>query len=125
MQTSAPDVLAAGDCVETWHRILGRPTYLPLGTTAHKQGRVAGDNAAGGSAEFAGSLGTQVVKVFDLAAARTGLRDVDARQGGFDPLTVEAEDWDHNAYYPDARRLRLRLTGDRGNGETAWCSDRW
>jgi NADPH-dependent 2,4-dienoyl-CoA reductase/sulfur reductase-like enzyme len=58
--------------------LLDRPTYLPLGTTAHKQGRVAGETAAGGDREFAGSLGTQVVKVFDLAVARTGLRDPDA-----------------------------------------------
>jgi hypothetical protein len=42
MRTNLPDVLAAGDCVETWHRLLQEPTYLPLGTTAHKQGRVAG-----------------------------------------------------------------------------------
>ena len=53
-------------------------TYLPLGTTAHKQGRVAGENAVGGEATFAGSLGTQVVKVFDLVAARTGVRDHEA-----------------------------------------------
>ena len=55
-------------------------TYLPLGTTAHKQGRVAGENAIGGRARFAGSLGTQVVKVFDLVAARTGLRDHEAER---------------------------------------------
>ena len=73
MRTSLPDVLAAGDCVITRHRLLG-VTYLPLGTTAHKQGRVAGENAVGGNREFAGSLGTQVVKIFDQAAARTGLR---------------------------------------------------
>ena len=71
-------VWAAGDCVVTHHRLLGL-TYLPLGTTAHKQGRVAGENALGGSARFAGSLGTQVVKVFDLVAARTGLRDTTRR----------------------------------------------
>lgn len=73
MRTSVPDVLAAGDCVETWHRILEKSTYLPLGTTAHKQGRVAGENAVGGNREFQGSVGTQVVKVFELAVARTGL----------------------------------------------------
>lgn len=116
MHTSVPDVFAAGDCVETWHRILKWPAYLPLGTTAHKQGRVAGENAVGGSVEFAGSLGTQVVKVFDLAVARTGLRDVDAREGGFDPRTVEIEEWDHKIYYPDARRLQIRVTGDRRTG---------
>ncbi len=71
MRTGLPDVYAAGDCVVTWHRLLGE-TYLPLGTTAHKQGRVAGENACGGNREFAGSLGTQVVKIFDQAAARTG-----------------------------------------------------
>jgi len=74
MHTSLPDVFAAGDCVVTRHRLLG-DTYLPLGTTAHKQGRVAGENALGGNRQFAGSLGTQVVKIFDQAAARTGLRD--------------------------------------------------
>ena len=84
MRTSLPDILAAGDCVETYHRLLDRPAYLPLGTTAHKQGRVAGETALGGTATFAGSLGTQVVKVFELAVARTGLRDPDAREAGFD-----------------------------------------
>jgi NADPH-dependent 2,4-dienoyl-CoA reductase/sulfur reductase-like enzyme len=59
--TSVPGVFAAGDCVVTHHRLLSK-TYLPLGTTAHKQGRVAGENALGGQREFAGSLGTQVVK---------------------------------------------------------------
>jgi NADPH-dependent 2,4-dienoyl-CoA reductase/sulfur reductase-like enzyme len=58
MGTNLSDVLAAGDCVETWHRLLQAPTYLPLGTTAHKQGRIAGETAVGGTAEFAGSLGT-------------------------------------------------------------------
>ncbi len=56
MRTNLPHVFAAGDCVVTHHRLLGA-TYLPLGTTAHKQGRVAGENALGGNREFAGSLG--------------------------------------------------------------------
>ena len=87
MRTGLPDVYAAGDCVVTHHRLLGE-TYLPLGTTAHKQGRVAGENAVGGNREFAGSLGTQVVKIFDQVAARTGLRDHEAEAAGFDPVTV-------------------------------------
>jgi NADPH-dependent 2,4-dienoyl-CoA reductase/sulfur reductase-like enzyme len=70
MATGLPDVFAAGDCVTTHHLLLGE-TYLPLGTTDHKQGRVAGENALGGNRIFAGSLGTQVVKAFDLVAART------------------------------------------------------
>ena len=82
MYTNLPDVFAAGDFVITHHRLLGE-TYLPLGTTAHKQGRVAGENALGGNRQFAGSLGTQVVKIFDQAAARTGLRYHEAAAAGF------------------------------------------
>src|SRR5689334_19544106 len=89
MRTGLPDIFAAGDCVITHHRLLGE-TYLPLGTTAHKQGRVAGENALGGTREFAGSLGTQVVKIFGQAAARTGLRDHEAA-AGFDPVTTETQ----------------------------------
>jgi NADPH-dependent 2,4-dienoyl-CoA reductase/sulfur reductase-like enzyme len=95
MRTNLPDVLAAGDCVETWYRLLDRPAYLPLGTIAHKQGRVAGETAVGGDREFAGSLGTQVVKVFELAVARTGLREPDAREAGFEPVTVGSVQFDH------------------------------
>jgi NADPH-dependent 2,4-dienoyl-CoA reductase/sulfur reductase-like enzyme len=115
MRTNLPDVFAAGDCVITHHRLLG-DSYLPLGTTANKQGRIAGENALGGSREFAGSLGTQVVKIFDQVAARTGLRDHEAVAGGFDPLTVESEADDHKAYYPGSHRIRMRVTGDRATG---------
>jgi NADPH-dependent 2,4-dienoyl-CoA reductase/sulfur reductase-like enzyme len=117
MRTNLPDVLAAGDCVETWHRLLGRPAYLPLGTTAHKQGRIAGETAVGGDREFAGSLGTQVVKVFELAVARTGLRDQEAAAAGLEPVTVGSVQFDHKAYYPGAHQLHLRLTGDRTSGQ--------
>jgi NADPH-dependent 2,4-dienoyl-CoA reductase/sulfur reductase-like enzyme len=115
MRTNLADVLAAGDCVITHHRLLGQ-TYLPLGTTAHKQGRVAGENALGGNREFAGSLGTQVVKIFDQAAARTGLRDHEAQAAGFDPVTVASGADDHKAYYPGSHRITMRLTGDRATG---------
>jgi NADPH-dependent 2,4-dienoyl-CoA reductase/sulfur reductase-like enzyme len=113
MRTNLPDVYAAGDCVITHHRLLG-VTYLPLGTTAHKQGRVAGENALGGNRAFAGSLGTQVVKIFDQAAARTGLRDHEAAE--FDPVTVETQADDHKAYYPGSHRITIRVTGDRTTG---------
>jgi NADPH-dependent 2,4-dienoyl-CoA reductase/sulfur reductase-like enzyme/protein-tyrosine-phosphatase len=116
MHTNLPDILAAGDCVETWHRLLQKPSYLPLGTTAHKQGRVAAETALGGTATFAGSIGTQVVKVFELAVARTGLRDPDAQAAGFDPVTVGSVEFDHKAYYPGAHQLHLRITGDRTSG---------
>jgi NADPH-dependent 2,4-dienoyl-CoA reductase/sulfur reductase-like enzyme len=116
MRTNLPDVFAAGDCVVTHHRLLGQ-TYLPLGTTAHKQGRVAGENALGGNRQFAGSLGTQVVKIFDQAAARTGLRDHEATAAGFDPVTIGSGADDHKAYYPRSHRIAMRVTGDRATGQ--------
>ncbi len=116
MQTGVPHIFAAGDCVQTWHRVLGQYQYLPLGTTAHKQGYAAGENAAGGDAVFQGSLGTQAVKIFDLVAARTGLRDSEAKAAGFAPLTIGYAAWDHKAYYPGAGRLGIRITGDRETG---------
>lgn len=116
MATEKADIWAAGDCVQTWHRMLERHVYMPLGTTAHKQGRVAGENMLGGDCEFQGSLGTQVVKVLDQVAARTGLREIEAAEAGFDPLTVSLTSWDHKVYYPGAKELRIRLTGDRPTG---------
>jgi NADPH-dependent 2,4-dienoyl-CoA reductase/sulfur reductase-like enzyme len=115
MRTNLPDVFAAGDCVVTHHRLLGE-TYLPLGTTAHKQGRVAGENALGGDREFAGSLGTQVVKVFDQVVARSGLRHAEAAAAGFDPVTTKSVADDHKAYYPGSHRITMRVTGDRATG---------
>ncbi|MFC6155586.1 FAD-dependent oxidoreductase [Kribbella jiaozuonensis] len=114
MRTNVPDVWAAGDCVHTHHALLDEPTYLPLGTTAHKQGRVAGENAAGGQKEFAGIVGTQVVRVFDRVVAATGLREVEA--AGYSPLTVQTTADDHKRYYPGATPIQIRLTGDRDTG---------
>ena len=117
MKTCIPDIYAAGDCAETYHRLLGKNTYLPLGTTAHKQGRVAGENAVGGNREYAGTLGTQSVKIFNLVAARTGLKDDEALKEGFSPLSVDIETWDHKVYYPHAKKMRIRITGDRKTGK--------
>jgi NADPH-dependent 2,4-dienoyl-CoA reductase/sulfur reductase-like enzyme len=116
MRTGLPHVFSAGDGVVTHHRLLG-PTYLPLGTTAHKQGRVAGENALGGNARFAGSLGTQVVKVFDLVAARTGLREHEASSVGYAPVSSMAIADDHKAYYPGAQPISIRITGDQETGQ--------
>lgn len=115
MRTNVADIFAAGDCVETRHRLLTQSTYIPLGTIAHKQGRIAGENAVGGDREFGGSLGTQAVKIFDLVAGRTGLRDCEALAAGLKPLTVETEMWDHKAYYPGAHKLWVRITAELGS----------
>lgn len=116
MRTNLPDVYAAGDCAETYHAILEAPTYLPLGTTAHKQGRIAGANAADHRQEFAGVVGTQVVRVFERVAAATGLRDQAACEAGFTPVTIGTVADDHKRYYPGATPIHIRVTGDAATG---------
>jgi NADPH-dependent 2,4-dienoyl-CoA reductase/sulfur reductase-like enzyme len=115
MRTNLPNVYAAGDCAVTHHQLLGT-TYLPLGTTAHKQGRIAAENMLGREREFAGSLGTQVVKVFELVIARTGLRDPEAVAADFEPLTVASQADDHKAYYPGSHPIQMRYTADQRDG---------
>ncbi len=73
MRTSDPDVYAAGDCAEVTHMVSGRPTFVPLGSTAAKQARVAAVAMCGGEDAFPGVLGTTVCKVFDYTMARSGL----------------------------------------------------
>ena len=112
METNRLDIYAAGDCAETYHCLLNKNMFLPLGTTAHKQGRIAGENAVGGNNKFAGSLGTQSVKIFELVAARTGLKDDEALSEGLEPVTSDFETWDHKVYYPGAKKIHIRMTGD-------------
>ncbi len=114
MQTSLSDIYAAGDLVETEHRLLGS-VYQPLGTTSHKQGRVAGANMVGQTAKFAGITGTQVLRVFDKVVARTGLNQVELTQTGFAPITITTELDDHKAYMTNAKKMTIRLTADKNN----------
>lgn len=112
METGIDGILAAGDCVITHHQLLGE-SYLPLGTTAHKQGRIAGEVALGHTThEFRGVVGTQVVKVFDQVVARTGLTESEARETGLDPFTITTNLDDHKRYYPGAQTITIRLSGD-------------
>ena len=115
MRTGLPDVYAAGDCVVTHHRLLGE-TYLPLGTTAHKQGRVAGENALGGNRAVRRQPrhpGRQ-----DLRPRRRPHRPARPRshRRRVHPVTITAEADDHKAYYPGSHRITMRVTGDRATG---------
>jgi NADPH-dependent 2,4-dienoyl-CoA reductase/sulfur reductase-like enzyme len=114
-QTNLPGIYAAGDCVETINRVTGSPTYLPLGTTANKQGRVAGENAAGGNVTFPGIVGTLVTKVFELEVAKTGLSYSAARAAGFQPEMVKI-DSRSQARYMKGKPLRVVLIVDRPSG---------
>ncbi|MEU7755512.1 FAD-dependent oxidoreductase [Micromonospora sp. NPDC049171] len=110
------DVWAAGDCVETLHRVSGMPVHVPLGTHANKQGRAAGINIGGGYATFAGVIGTAVTKVCDLEVGRTGLREQEATLAGFDFVSVIAESTNRAGYYPGARPMTVKLIAERPSG---------
>jgi NADPH-dependent 2,4-dienoyl-CoA reductase/sulfur reductase-like enzyme len=112
MRTNLPGVFAAGDCAEALHLVTGQPAFIPLGSTANKQGRVAGTNAAGGNAEFGGVVGTMVVRAFDLAVARTGLTVDQAAAEGFTPRgkLIQAKDISH--YFPGAADMHVKLVID-------------
>ncbi|MGB6544709.1 MAG: FAD-dependent oxidoreductase [Candidatus Acidiferrales bacterium] len=88
MRTNVNGIYAAGDCTEVQHLVAGAAAYIPLGTTANKQGRVAGENAAGGRARFPGVVGTLITKVFELEIGKTGLSVEQARGYGFDAGSV-------------------------------------
>lgn len=110
------DVWAAGDCVETIHRISGRPVHVPLGTHANKQGRVAGIDIGGGYATFPGVIGTAVTKVCELEVAMTGLNSAEAAAAGFATVTASIESTNRAGYYPDACSMTVKLIAERRTG---------
>ena len=114
-RTSTANVFAAGDCCETLHRVSGRRVWFPLAQPAMRQGWVAGANAAGASPEarFAGIVGTNAVKVFNLEVARTGLSLEEARAEGFDASSREDESASRAGYYPDGAKILTRIVFDK------------
>jgi NADPH-dependent 2,4-dienoyl-CoA reductase/sulfur reductase-like enzyme len=116
METNIPGIFAAGDCVETIDRVSGQPIWMPLGDIANLQGRVAGENAAGGNANFPGVFGTAIFKTFNLNVAMTGLSEQAARAQGFDPVSVLMKRGDRARYYPGGQGLNLKLIADRRDG---------
>ncbi|MEP7181854.1 MAG: FAD-dependent oxidoreductase [Betaproteobacteria bacterium] len=116
LRTDTPHVWAAGDCVESRHRITGRSVVVALGTHANKQGRVAGTNIAGGDAAFAGVLGTAITKFRNLEIGRTGLTEREAEAAGFDAVGVTTEASSRAHYYPGAQPMLIKIVGERGTG---------
>ena len=113
MCTSDEDIYAAGDCVQCVNMITGKPCFVPLGSTANKQGRVAAVNICGGEDTFPGVLGSSVCKVFDYCAARTGLTEVAARKAGYNVETAMSPAPDKAHFMPEAKTLMLKLIVDK------------
>lgn len=113
MQTQDPNVFAAGDCVESRNVVTGKPVLVPMGSAANKQGRAAGANAMGRRMAVKGFTGTVIVKVFDLAVAKTGITEKEAVGAGFSPQVTYILSGDHAGYYPGAATVRIKTVWDR------------
>ncbi len=109
MQTSEADVFAAGDCASVWHKLLQRPVYLPLGTYANKQGRLAGDALLRLPASYTRALGTVMLRVMGLEFAKTGLTEAEAKTAGISAKSVTVRAYSHPHYYPGACEIVFKL----------------
>jgi len=116
METSVEGVYAAGDCAETTHLITGNRTWIPLGSTANKQGRVVGANVCGGNAIFPGVMGTTIFKAFDFNVAKTGLSMREAEKEGFHPVQAIVRGYGQAHYYPGERESVLKVIADKETG---------
>ncbi len=113
MQTSVVDVYAVGDCAETTHLVTGKQVYIPLGSTANKQGRVVANNICGIKDSFPGVLGSTTCKFFDFNIGKTGLSEKEAKAVGFDAVTCLAPSPDRAHFMPEAKLLYLKMIADR------------
>jgi NADPH-dependent 2,4-dienoyl-CoA reductase/sulfur reductase-like enzyme len=116
MRTNIPDIFAAGDCATARNYITNKDTYVPLGTTANKQGRVAGENVAGGNTRFRGIAGSAITKVFDLFIGKTGLTSEEGIRNGFDPVEEVIESITRAGYYPGNKPIWIKIVADRKSG---------
>jgi NADPH-dependent 2,4-dienoyl-CoA reductase/sulfur reductase-like enzyme/rhodanese-related sulfurtransferase len=113
MCTSDPDIYAAGDCVECMDRLTGLPCYVPLGSTANKQGRVVAVNICGGYELFPGIVGSSICKVFDYCVARTGLTERAAISLGYEVITAMVPGADKAHYMPQSKTLLMKIIADK------------
>jgi NADPH-dependent 2,4-dienoyl-CoA reductase/sulfur reductase-like enzyme len=116
LRTSVEGVWAAGDCAESYHRVTGKPTHIPLGTVANRQARVAGVNIGGGDAVFPGVLGSAVTKLCETEIGRTGLTEAEAIEEGFAVEVGRIEATTRSGYFPGASPITVKLVGEKGTG---------
>ncbi len=114
METSVPDIYAAGDAVQVKHSVTGQDVLLSLAGPANKQGRIIADNICGGDSRYAGSQGSSVIKVFDMTAAVTGINETHGRKAGLDLDTVILSPMSHAGYYPGGRVMTMKVVFEKG-----------
>lgn len=112
MKTNLPDIYACGDCAESFSIIDSKPFYRPLGSTANKMGRIAGDVITGGSLSFRGIAGTGIFKVFEMSVAACGLSEKQARSDGYDVVISHNIKPDRPEYY-GGQEMVIKSIADR------------
>ena len=115
LQTNMPDIYACGDCIEQFHLVTGIPTYRPLGSTANKTGRIAGDVITGGNLTFRGVLGTGIFKVFELTVAQSGLSEREAQELGYD-VVVCHNTKPNKPEYMNGQEMTIKGIADKADG---------
>ena len=113
METSVPDIYAAGDAVQVKHYVTGQEALISLAGPANKQGRIIADNICGGDSRYPGSQGSSVIKVFDMTAATTGINEANARKAGLDVDTVILSPMSHAGYYPGGKVMTMKVVFEK------------
>ena len=116
METSIKDIYACGDCAEDNFIITNSPVWVPLGSTANKEGRCAAINACGGNDEFLGILSSAVTRCLKLSVSMTGLTERKASELGFNPISVTVTKNDKVGFMPDAKNITVKLVADKDTG---------
>ena len=116
MGTSVENIFACGDCAEKTHIVSGKKVWIPLGSTANKEGRCAAMNAAGVYCEFEGVLGSMVTRCLNTTIAMTGLTEKQAQEIGFKPVSVIVNKYDRVAYMPETDEIILKVVADKITG---------
>ena len=113
METSVPDIYAAGDAVQVKHYVTGDDALISLAGPANKQGRIIADNICGGDSRYLGSQGSSVIKVFDMTAATTGINETNAKKSGLDVDTVILSPMSHAGYYPGGKVMTMKVVFEK------------
>lgn len=113
METSAPDIYAAGDAVQVKHYVTGLDALISLAGPANKQGRIIADNICGGESHYLGSQGSSVIKVFGMTAATTGINETNAKKAGLEVDTVLLSPMSHAGYYPGGKVMTMKVVFEK------------
>ena len=113
METSVPDIYAAGDAVQVKHYVTGEDALISLAGPANKQGRIIADNICGGDSRYLGSQGSSVIKVFDMTAATTGINETNAKKAGLNVDTVILSPMSHAGYYPGGKVMTMKVVFEK------------